>query len=140
MTDIVDPETRSQWMSGIRSRDTKPELAVRCFLHRAGLRFRLGGAGLPGRPDVVLPRWRTVVFVHGCFWHRHQGCRFAYNPKSRPEFWQQKFAENVERDVRNMAALEDLGWRPLVVWECEITPPRLARLISLITAGGDSTR
>jgi DNA mismatch endonuclease, patch repair protein len=120
-------------MSGIRSRDTKPEMAVRRFLHRAGLRFRLGGRGLPGRPDLVLPRWGTVVFVHGCFWHRHPGCRFAYNPKSRVEFWQKKFEENVARDRRTTAALKRLGWKPVVIWECHVDQQGLNRLLRKIT-------
>lgn len=120
-------------MSGIRSKDTKPEVAVRRFLHSAGLRFRLGGCGLPGRPDLVLPKWRAVVFVHGCFWHRHARCRFAYNPKSRSAFWQQKFRENMERDRRNMKDLRKLGWRPLVIWECQVNEPGLIRLLGNLT-------
>jgi DNA mismatch endonuclease, patch repair protein len=129
MADIVDPETRSRWMAGIRSKNTKPEVAVRRFLHRAGIRFRLGGCKLPGRPDLVLPKWNTVLFVHGCFWHRHTGCRFACDPKTRPEFWQRKFRENVARDKRNMAQLRALGWRPLVVWECQVNEKGLIRLL-----------
>jgi DNA mismatch endonuclease, patch repair protein len=120
-------------MSGIRSKNTRPEIAVRRYLHRAGLRFRLGGCGLPGRPDLVLARWNAVVFVHGCFWHRHPGCRFSYDPKSRSEFWQRKFAENVERDRRNLAALRRLGWRPIVIWECEVTEKGMKRLFRRIT-------
>ena len=89
------------------------------MLHRMGYRFRLHKRGLPGRPDVVLPRHRTVVLVHGCFWHRHGGCRFAYTPKSRVAFWRRKFLENVARDLRTVLALEALGWRVVTVWECE---------------------
>lgn len=133
MTDIVDPATRSRWMSGIRGKDTKPEIAVRSFLHRAGLRFRKDARRLPGRPDIVLPKWRSVVFVHGCFWHRHTGCRYAYDPKSRVEFWQQKFSENIDRDRYVVGALKDMGWRVHIIWECEITEDRLTHLINDIT-------
>lgn len=136
MADIVDPDIRSRMMSGIRSKDTKPEIAVRKFLHRCGLRFRLGGCGLPGRPDIVLPKWKTVVRVHGCFWHRHPGCRFAYNPATRVDFWQQKFSENVKRDYRTAQELEDLGWKVLTIWECEIDEAELTRLVNEICDNG----
>jgi DNA mismatch endonuclease (patch repair protein) len=117
--DIVSPERRSAMMSGIRGQNTKPEVAVRKLAHRLGFRFRLHRRDLPGSPDLVFPRRKKVVFVHGCFWHRHPGCRFAYNPKSRVEFWQAKFATNVERDVRVQRDLETLGWDVLTIWECE---------------------
>ena len=119
MTDIVDSKRRSELMAGIRGRDTAPELAVRRIAHRMGLRFRLHRKDLPGRPDLVFPRHRLVVFVHGCFWHRHKGCRYASTPKSRIAFWTEKFAANVARDVRQEAALRAVGWRVLVIWECE---------------------
>ena len=119
MTDIVDSKRRSELMAGIRRRDTAPELAVRRIAHRMGLRFRLHRKDLPGRPDLVFPRHRLVVFVHGCFWHRHEGCRYASTPKSRIVFWTEKFATNVARDARQEAALRTLGWRVLVIWECE---------------------
>ena len=119
MTDIVDGKRRSELMAGIGSRDTAPELAVRRVAHRMGLRFRLYRKDLPGRPDLVFPKHRLVVFVHGCFWHRHKGCRFASTPGSRVEFWTAKFAANVARDARQEAALKTLGWRVLVIWECE---------------------
>ena len=111
---------RSRNMAAIRGKDTAPELAVRKMLHGMGLRFRLHRKDLPGRPDIVLPRHRTVVFVHGCFWHRHESCRFTTTPKTRREFWQAKFDGNVARDSRNQADLVELGWRVLVVWECEL--------------------
>jgi DNA mismatch endonuclease (patch repair protein) len=130
MTDIVDPATRSRWMSGIRGKDTRPEIAVRSFLHRAGLRFRKGARDLPGCPDIVLPKWRSVVLVHGCFWHRHHGCQYAYNPKSRKAFWQRKFRDNIDRDIRNTTALHELGWRVHIVWECEINDDRLIDLFN----------
>ena len=119
MTDIVDSKRRSELMAGIRTRDTAPELAVRRIAHRMGWRFRLHRKDLPGRPDLVFPRHRLVVFVHGCFWHRHEGCRYASTPKSRIAFWTEKFATNVARDARQEAALSALGWRVLVIWECE---------------------
>ena len=119
MTDIVGSRRRSEMMAGIRGRDTAPERAVRRVAHRMGLRFRLHRKDLPGRPDLVFPRHRLAVFVHGCFWHRHEGCRYAYTPKSRVAFWTRKFAGNVARDRRNEDALRDLGWRVLIVWECE---------------------
>ena len=106
-------------MARIRGRDTVPELAVRRIAHRMGLRFRLHRKDLPGRPDLVFPKHRLVVFVHGCFWHRHQGCKYAYRPKSRIAFWTEKFATNIARDARQEVALKALGWRILVVWECE---------------------
>ncbi len=119
MTDIVDSQRRSELMRGIRGRDTAPELAVRRIAHRMGLRFRLHRKDLPGRPDLVLPKHRLAVLVHGCFWHRHEDCRYAYTPKSRVVFWTEKFAQNIARDRRNEQALRNLGWRVLVIWECE---------------------
>lgn len=105
-------------MSGIRGKNTKPELIVRSYLHRAGLRFRLHPA-LPGKPDLVFPKFGAVVFVHGCFWHRHKNCRFAATPKSRQEWWAAKFDSNVSRDRRTTRKLRCAGWRVLTVWECE---------------------
>jgi len=107
-------------MSRIRGRDTGPELRLRSLLHRAGFRFRLHAKDLPGKPDIVLPKYHTVIFVHGCFWHRHEGCRYATTPSTRAEFWQAKFDGNVERDNRNRAALEAAGWTVMTVWECEL--------------------
>lgn len=119
MTDIVDSGRRSEMMSRIKGRDTVPEIVVRRIAHGLGFRFRLYRKDLPGRPDIVFPRYRAVVFVHGCFWHRHDGCRYAYEPKSRVRFWTDKFSQNVARDQRNETALRTLGWRVLVIWECE---------------------
>ena len=119
MTDIVDSKRRSELMARIRSRDTAPELAVCRIAHRMGLRFRLHRKDLPGRPDLVFPKHRLAVFVHGCFWHRHEGCRHASMPRSRVAFWTEKFAANVARDARQQAALNEVGWRVLVIWECE---------------------
>ena len=117
--DRISEERRSWNMSRIRGADTKPERVVRSLLHRCGFRFRLHRKDLPGRPDIVLPKHHAVILVHGCFWHRHAGCRFAYTPKSRTEFWKKKFSDNVARDRRNVWALGNLGWRTLIVWECE---------------------
>lgn len=110
-------------MSGIRSRDTRPELAVRSLLHRMGFRFRLHRKDLPGKPDIVLPRYRVALFVHGCFWHQHSGCPLASNPSSNTVYWTPKLLRNLERDAENRAALEALGWRTGVVWECETRKP-----------------
>jgi DNA mismatch endonuclease (patch repair protein) len=120
MADVVSREVRSRMMSGIGGKNTEPELALRKALHARGLRFRLHDRRLPGKPDMVLPRWRTVVFVNGCFWHRHDGCRFATTPGTRPEFWAKKFAANVLRDRRNAELLAGAGWHVVVAWECEI--------------------
>ena len=117
---------RSEVMGRIRSRDTKPELIVRSLLHRCGVRFSLRRRGLPGTPDIVLPRYKTVVFVHGCFWHRHARCRMASAPKSHRAFWQAKFEANVARDRRNRRALTKAGWRVIVLWECEVVRDPLA--------------
>ena len=119
MTDIVDSDKRSEIMSRIRGRDTKPELIVRRIAHRLGYRFRLYQKDLPGSPDLVFPRHRSVIMVHGCFWHRHPGCKHAASPKTRVQFWKTKFEKNVVRDRRIASALWDLGWRMLVIWECE---------------------
>lgn len=120
-------------MSGIRGRDTAPELRVRRFLHGAGLRFRLHVRNLPGRPDITLPRHRSVVFVHGCFWHQHDGCVKAVMPSSNREFWQAKLDGNRARDVRTRMELERLGWVVHVIWECEcVTDRALAALVESI--------
>ena len=124
MTDIVDSQTRSRMMAGIRGKDTKPELALRRALHAAGLRYRLHVAGLPGRPDIVLPRFRAVIFVHGCFWHRHPGCRHATTPSTRVDFWSAKFAANTARDAATRHALSQAGWRVATVWECALRSER----------------
>lgn len=117
--DTLSPKHRSWNMSRIRSANTRPELSVRSLLHHMGYRFRIHRKDLPGRPDIVLPGRRTVVLVNGCYWHRHQGCKFAYQPKSNRAFWNAKFVENVNRDKRNHAQLQELGWHIIVVWECE---------------------
>lgn len=130
--DVVDRATRSRMMSGIRGKDTKPERIVRSFLHRSGLRFRLH-ARLPGKPDVVLPKYRTVVFVHGCFWHRHKGCRYATTPASNTAFWREKFRSNLQRDALVKKQLRKLGWTVRVIWSCQLNPRKLDLLVAQIT-------
>lgn len=120
MTDSLTTEHRSWNMSRIRSKNTKPELIVRSLLHRMGYRFSLRSKALPGHPDIVLPKYGTVVFVHGCFWHRHSGCSNATTPGTRVDFWQKKFADNVARDRRSQRILKRVGWVVIVVWECQI--------------------
>lgn len=118
--DRVNPEKRSEIMSHIRGKNTKPELLIRSLLHRAGFRFRLHRKDLPGKPDIVLPKYKTVVFVHGCFWHRHPGCTKAYVPKSNLTFWNEKFEKNLKRDIEVQFRLAEMGWHILVIWECQI--------------------
>ncbi|MDE2835277.1 MAG: very short patch repair endonuclease [Bacteroidota bacterium] len=120
MADRITKERRSWNMSRIRGRNTRCEIRLRSGLHRAGYRFGLHSARLPGRPDIVLTRFRMAIFVHGCFWHRHEGCRKAALPKTNVAFWQEKFRGTVERDRRNREQLSAMGWRTIVVWECEI--------------------
>lgn len=120
MADTLSPGERSERMSRIRGKDTAPELALRKALHALGLRYRLH-ANLPGKPDIVLPRHSAVVFVHGCFWHRHRGCRIATTPKSNTAFWREKFDRNVARDKRVRRQLRAAGWRVFVAWECQLS-------------------
>ncbi|MES2044563.1 MAG: DNA mismatch endonuclease Vsr [Pseudomonadota bacterium] len=134
MVDVVDSAARSRMMSGIRSANTKPELRLRRALHAKGLRFRLHDRSLPGRPDIVLPRWRAVIEVRGCFWHRHEGCRFTTSPATRPEFWEAKFCSNVDRDRRNATLLGDAGWRVAIVWECALRANNIDELLADIVA------
>ena len=136
MADIVDKATRSRMMAGIGGKNTRPEMAVRRALHARGFRFRLHVASLPGKPDIVLAKHRAAIFVHGCFWHRHDGCRFATTPATRPDFWLQKFGQNVLRDHRNEVALRHQGWRTAVVWECEIRsgPDVISELVDWISS------
>ncbi len=127
-------------MAGIRGKDTKPEMVVRRFLHRLGFRYRLHRRDLPGRPDIVLSKYRTVVEVKGCFWHRHQGCPFAYVPKSNRKFWQEKLNGNRERDRRNLRKLNELGWRVIEIWECELRDDQiLAKLPAMIRFTGSTS-
>lgn len=120
MTDIVDKQTRSRMMAGIKGKDTKPELVLRRALHARGFRYRLHSKNVPGRPDLVFPKHHAIVFVHGCFWHRHEGCRYTTTPSTRPEFWQAKFDANVIRDAAIRDQLIEAGWRVATVWECSL--------------------
>ena len=117
--DVVTPEQRSRNMSKIKGENTKPEMIVRSACHELGLRYRLHRKDLPGTPDLVFPKYRLCLFVHGCFWHRHPGCKYAYTPKSRLDFWLPKLAKNVERDINAQRALEVSGWRVSIIWECQ---------------------
>lgn len=130
--DTVSPEIRSRIMSRVRARDTLPERRVRSYLHRAGLRFRLHQRSLPGCPDIVLPKFRVAIFVNGCFWHQHPGCRKATLPKSNREFWAEKLRGNQERDAVALDALSKAGWKTKILWECEIDDRSLGRLVRWI--------
>jgi DNA mismatch endonuclease (patch repair protein) len=123
-------------MAGIKSKNTNPEMIVRKYIHAQGLRFRLHSQGLPGSPDLVLPKYKVAVFVHGCFWHRHESCRYATTPASNTDRWMLKFSENTKRDTLNTEKLHSLGWKVLVVWECELRKnptERLQKLVNQIT-------
>lgn len=135
MTDRLSPEERSSHMRRIRGRDTRPETRVRRALYDLGCRYRLHRRDLPGTPDIVLPKRRLAIFVHGCFWHQHLGCRLARLPKTRPEYWLPKFHRNAERDKKVVAALTEMGWRPVIVWECETTNAKVLvdRLTDLLS-------
>lgn len=134
MADRIDPARRSENMRRVKGKDTGPELTVRRALHAMGRRFRLHRRDLPGRPDIVLPKDELAIFVHGCFWHRHEGCSRASSPATRRDFWEAKFKRTIERDAEQTAALEALGWRVAVIWECEIRPAEAlsARLDQLL--------
>lgn len=119
--DIVSPEKRSRMMAGIKGKNTKPEMVVRKIVHAMGFRFRLHRKDLPGSPDLVFPSLRRVIFVHGCFWHHHPGCKFAYTPKTNAQFWLAKLEGNTRRDALALKMLDALGWEVLIVWECEIS-------------------
>jgi DNA mismatch endonuclease (patch repair protein) len=130
MVDTLTRAERSALMRRIRGKDTSPEWGVRRFLHRNGFRYRLRQRDLPGRPDIVLPKLRTVIFVHGCFWHRHPGCVKTSTPSTRRAFWEAKFKANVERDFRKAKELRAQGWKVVIIWECEVKETRLRRLLS----------
>ena len=132
MTDIVDPSTRSKIMASICGKNTKPELRIRRGLHQLGMRFRLHRRDLPGRPDLVFPKHRAVLFVHGCFWHRHNSCRLAYIPSSNSEKWAEKFKANVERDRAQVTSLMEDGWRVFVIWECAIRVKDVSELLAAV--------
>ena len=120
MDDKFSKDTRSYIMSSVKNKDTKPEILVRSYLFSKGLRFRKNDKRYPGRPDIVLPKYKTIVFVHGCFWHRHVGCKYATMPKSNVDFWKNKFYRNQERDEHNKKLLEEMCWNVITVWECQL--------------------
>lgn len=124
MADVFDKETRSYVMSRIRSKDTKPEILVRKFLFSKGFRYKIHDKKLPGKPDIVLPKYNTVIFVHGCFWHGHKNCKFASEPKTRTEFWLDKISNNKIRDKKHSRNLKKLGWYVITVWECHLKPAK----------------
>lgn len=131
--DRLTASRRSWLMSRVKCENTTPEMTVRKYLHGLGFRYRLHSKELPGKPDIVLPKYRTVIFVHGCFWHRHKGCQYAGMPKSNMAFWRRKFESNVARDKKNSAALRRAGWRCLTIWECETkAEQKLVRLAAKI--------
>lgn len=120
MTDVHEPKVRSYNMSRIRGKDTKPEMIVRKFLHSKGFRYQLHDKKLPGKPDLVLRKYKTLIFVHGCFWHGHEGCRYFVVPKTRTEFWVNKIKTNQRNDCRNYQLLEEMGWSVVTIWECDL--------------------
>lgn len=136
MADVHTPERRSYNMSRIRGKDTKPEELVRKYLFAQGFRYRKNDARLPGKPDIVLPKYRTVIFVNGCFWHGHEGCRYFVWPKNNAEFWKEKISGNIHRDKRNRQLLTDQGWCVIDIWECELkknnASPTLTNLVQTL--------
>lgn len=132
MADILTPEKRSWNMSRIKGKNTKPEVLLRSLLHQAGFRFRIHAGNLPGKPDIILPRYNTVIFVNGCFWHRHKNCKYAYSPKSSQDFWQEKFSRTVQRDQEKTEKLIEDGWQVHTVWECELKNDPDSILVEII--------
>lgn len=120
MSDVHDKETRSYNMSRISGKNTRPEMMIRKFLHRNGFRYSLHSKDLPGKPDLVLPKYNTVIFVHGCFWHAHENCKYFKIPKTRTLWWKEKLYANKERDEKHIQELEEMGWNIIVVWECKL--------------------
>lgn len=139
MADVLSKEQRQKCMSHIKSKNTKPEVLVRRFLFANGYRFRLYRKDLPGKPDIVLPKYKTVIFINGCFWHGHSGCKYATIPETNREFWSNKIFGNVERDKVTFSSLEKMGWRVIVIWQCELKPKTkdqtLQNLISTLKNG-----
>lgn len=135
MADVHTPERRSYNMSRIRNKNTKPEELVRKFLFSQGFRYRKNDARLPGKPDIVLPKHKTVIFVNGCFWHKHEGCKYFVWPKNNAEFWHEKILSNVERDLRNYERLQQMGWNIIVVWECDLKKEVRSETLSRIVQG-----
>ena len=130
MTDIVDQATRSRMMAGIKGKNSRPEMVLRKALHARGLRYRLHARNVVGHPDLVLAKYSAVIFVHGCFWHRHEGCRFATTPATRPDFWRRKFEANVRRDDVVRRRLASSGWRVAIVWECALRKSDMVAMVA----------
>jgi DNA mismatch endonuclease (patch repair protein) len=141
MADVHSKETRSYNMSRIRSKNTKPEMLVRRFLHKNGFRYRLHVKNLPGKPDIVLPKYKTVIFIHGCFWHGHEGCKYYVVPKTRTEWWLNKIQGNAKNDTKSEALLKEAGWKIIKIWECELKKTsideRLSYLLAVLTQNND---
>ena len=134
MADVPSPSVRSFNMSQIRGKDTKPEILVRRFLHKKGFRFRLHDKNLPGKPDIVLKKYKSIIFIHGCFWHGHMECKYFKIPKTRTQWWLEKIHQNVERDCKNIFNLEANGWNVIVVWQCELTKDNFNSTLSKVIA------
>ena len=132
MADVHTPEQRSSNMSRIRGKDTKPEELVRKYLFSQGFRYRKNDARLPGKPDIVLPKYKTVIFVNGCFWHAHEGCKYSVWPKNNADFWKKKIESNVARDEKNYQLLKNLGWNVLIIWECELKKDSFSKTMSFV--------
>jgi len=130
MTDVHDRETRSYNMSKIKGKDTKPELLIRKFLFKAGLRYKLHDKSLPGKPDLVLPKYKTVIFINGCFWHRHEKCKLFVIPKTRTQWWLTKIQKNVDNDCKNEAILHSMGWNVITIWECQLKRDKLEETLT----------
>ena len=135
MADVHSPETRSYNMSQIRAKDTKPEMLVRKFLHSQGFRYRLHDKKLPGKPDMVLPKYKTVIFVHGCFWHGHKNCKYYVVPKTRTDWWLNKINGNIANDKKAMTALKKDGWKIITVWECQLKPAKVEKTLNALLKG-----
>jgi DNA mismatch endonuclease (patch repair protein) len=130
MSDVHDKATRSYNMSQIKGKNTKPEMLVRKFLHAQGFRYKLHDKSLPGKPDIVLPKYKTVIFIHGCFWHKHSDCRYFVVPKTRTDWWLNKINGNVENDAKALSALSNLGWKTIIIWECDLKPAKMQETIA----------
>lgn len=135
MSDTLSKEKRSQLMAKVRDKNTRPELLVRKWLHRNGYRFRLYRKDLPGKPDIVLPKYKTVIFIHGCFWHRHANCKKSSMPATNVAVWEKKFKENIERDKQKQCELETLGWKVIILWQCDIESGDFASELHLENSG-----
>lgn len=133
MADVHEPETRSYNMSQIKAKDTKPEMMVRKFLHSNGFRYRLHVKDLPGKPDIVLPKYNSVIFVHGCFWHAHEGCKYFKLPKTNIDYWERKLFGNRKKDKKHVTELEEMGWNIITIWECELKSDKLKSTFSDLT-------